>query len=54
MGNIRVANVIEKELSTIANEPSSKSEEEFTKGRVHIKEVCPLEVIRGKLKRMGC
>lgn len=43
--DVGITNVIEEELSAIANKPTNPSEQEFSEGRVHIEEVEPLKVV---------
>lgn len=50
VGDVRVANVLEEEGSIIADQPTSECEEELAKGRVNIKEVGSLKVVRCKLR----
>ena len=45
VGDVGVADVLEKELAFVANNPSCKGEQQLSKRRVDIEEVCTLQVV---------
>jgi hypothetical protein len=50
VGDVRIADVLEMEVTVISNQPSHKGEEELAEWGMDVEEVRPLEVIRGELK----
>lgn len=50
VGNVGVANVLEVEVTIVADQPAHKGEEKLSKGRVDIEEVGSLEVVGSKLR----
>jgi len=45
INDIRIADVIKVEVTIISNQPAHKGEQQLAERGVHIKEVCPLEVV---------
>lgn len=47
--DVRVANVLEEEVTIVSDQPAHKGKQKLSEGRVHIEEVHALKVIGGKL-----
>lgn len=49
VGDVRVSDVLKKELAPVSDQPSSEGEKELAKGRMDIEEVGTLEIVGREL-----
>ena len=49
VGNVGVADVLEKKFALVSDKPASEGEQELSEGRMDIEEVGSLQVVRSKL-----